>query len=254
MTPVDRKPPVSPDVTAFLSPADPGEPEEDLVPEAEEPYVPYVPQLPVRQPQFPGRRKLSEDIEKYQPAEFGSGIADAVSGASPETQGADAENVTSRSDAGQHDRSRQREGGRGRERPREGNRRERNDERSPRQEPFRPSAQSEPRERGRPENPANATDRQGGGSPGGPSGVRKARERRGGPRSPETDAPVQDGDQNRYRDAEPSVSKIPAVPGPADEFGSGLESVGDDFVARNEAENTEGTASVNANRRRRRRR
>ena len=72
MTPLERPKTVSPDMTAFLSPPDPSELiEEEIV---EEPYVPYVPQLPPPRVQFPGRRKLSDEIERFQPPEFGVGV------------------------------------------------------------------------------------------------------------------------------------------------------------------------------------
>ena len=73
MRPLERPKTVTPDVTAFLSPPDP----EDLIKEElpdEDPYVPYIPQLPPRPVRFPGRRKLTDDIEKFQPAEFGVGV------------------------------------------------------------------------------------------------------------------------------------------------------------------------------------
>jgi len=72
MAPVDRTKAQPPDMTAFITvPTEPDPPEEDL---PEEPWVPFIPQLPPRPVQFPGRRKLSDDIEKYQPPEFGAGL------------------------------------------------------------------------------------------------------------------------------------------------------------------------------------
>jgi hypothetical protein len=254
MTPIDRKPAVSPDVTAFLSPAEPGDLEEDLTPEVEEPYVPHVPQIPVRPPQFPGRRKLSEDIEKYQPAEFGVGISETTSAASSDTQRSATLSETGHSDSGQHDGSRQREGGRGRDRFRDGNRRDRNEGRSPRREQGRPSADAEPREGRRTDLSGNASDRQGTGSPGGASGVRKPRDRRAQSRSPETDSAAREGNRSRHGDAESSVSPIPGLPGTADEFGSGLETMDNVSLPENETEKTEGTSAATSNRRRRRRR
>lgn len=71
MTAVDRPKTPIPDTTAFQSPADPAdveEPEEEI---SEENYVPFIPQIPVRPPQFPQRRKLSEDIQKFEFRENG---------------------------------------------------------------------------------------------------------------------------------------------------------------------------------------
>ena len=80
MTPLERPKTVSPDVSAFLSPPDPSElVEEEIV---EEPHVPYVPQLPPPRVQFPGRRKLSDDIERFQPPEFGVGVEGGESNSS----------------------------------------------------------------------------------------------------------------------------------------------------------------------------
>jgi hypothetical protein len=75
MAPVDRTKAQPPDMTAFITvPSEPDPPEEDL---PEEPWVPFIPQLPPRPVRFPGRRKLSDDIEKYQPPEFGAGLDSA---------------------------------------------------------------------------------------------------------------------------------------------------------------------------------
>lgn len=72
MRPLERPRTVSPDVSAFISPAEP----EDAIEEVEvsdEDYVPYVPILPPRPERFPNRRKLSDDIEKYQGTESSAG-------------------------------------------------------------------------------------------------------------------------------------------------------------------------------------
>jgi hypothetical protein len=72
MAPVDRAKAQPPDMTAFITvPTEPDPPDEEL---PEEPWVPFIPQLPPRPERFPGRRKLSDDIEKYQPPEFGAGL------------------------------------------------------------------------------------------------------------------------------------------------------------------------------------
>ena len=73
MQPQERPVTKSPDVSAFLSPADPSELVEEVETE-EEPYVPYIPKLPPRPPQFPSRRKLSDEIDKFVPPEFGDGL------------------------------------------------------------------------------------------------------------------------------------------------------------------------------------
>ncbi len=77
MRPLERPVTVTPDVTAFLSPPDPAELIEETLPD-DEPYVPYIPNLPPRPVRFPGRRKLTDDIEKFQPAEFGTGVEPAT--------------------------------------------------------------------------------------------------------------------------------------------------------------------------------
>ena len=72
MRPLERPRTVSPDVSRFISPAEP----EDSIEEVEisdEDYVPHVPQLPPRPERFPNRRKLSDDIEKYQGADSVAG-------------------------------------------------------------------------------------------------------------------------------------------------------------------------------------
>lgn len=71
MTAVDRPKTPIPDTTAFQSPADPAEAEEPEEEISEENYVPFIPQIPVRPPQFPQRRKLSEDIQKFEFRENG---------------------------------------------------------------------------------------------------------------------------------------------------------------------------------------
>ncbi len=73
MRPLERPRVQCPDITAFLSPPDPADEAPEEVPD-EEPYIPYIPQLPPKPVRFPGRRKLSDDIEKFQPAEFGAGV------------------------------------------------------------------------------------------------------------------------------------------------------------------------------------
>lgn len=73
MRPLERVRVTSPDVTAFLSVPDPSELVEETV-EVEEPYVPYIPPMPPKRVQFPNRRRLSDDIDKFQPAEFGDGV------------------------------------------------------------------------------------------------------------------------------------------------------------------------------------
>ncbi len=81
MRPLERPRTVSPDVSAFISPAEP----EDTIEEVEisdEDYVPYVPILPPRPERFPNRRKLSDDIEKYQGSES-SADGDAGSQSEP---------------------------------------------------------------------------------------------------------------------------------------------------------------------------
>ena len=83
MRPLERPVTVTPDVTVFLSPPDPT----DLIEEQqadEEPYVPWIPNLPPRPVRFPGRRKLTDDIEKFQSTEFGSGVEPPAAPASGE--------------------------------------------------------------------------------------------------------------------------------------------------------------------------
>lgn len=83
MRPLERPVTVTPDVTAFLSPPDPVELIDENLPD-EEPYVPYIPNLPPRPVRFPGRRKLTDDIERFQPTEFGTGVEPPAASASSE--------------------------------------------------------------------------------------------------------------------------------------------------------------------------
>ena len=83
MRPLERPVTVSPDITAFLSPPDPAEPIEENLPD-EEPYVPYIPNLPPRPVRFPGHRKLTDDIENFQPTEFDTGVEPPTASASSE--------------------------------------------------------------------------------------------------------------------------------------------------------------------------
>ncbi len=122
MVPEDRPATRSPDVTRFISPADPSdlieEPEIDLGP-----HVPFVPRLPPRPAQFASRRKLSDDIDKFVPAEFGDGVepstvsqesgtqTDAADPPRPERQDQRARRDDGRS--GQNDRQRSERGQRG---------------------------------------------------------------------------------------------------------------------------------------------
>jgi hypothetical protein len=73
MRPLERPPTLIPDVTTFVTPDDPADLVEEELPDSE-PHIPYIPPMPVKPVRFPGRRKLTDDIEKYQPVEFGAGI------------------------------------------------------------------------------------------------------------------------------------------------------------------------------------
>lgn len=65
MTLVDPPKVVSPDVAAFLSAPDAAELAAAEIPETDEPLGPWVSRMPVRPPQHPNRRKLSEEFEKH---------------------------------------------------------------------------------------------------------------------------------------------------------------------------------------------
>lgn len=65
MTLVDPPKVVSPDVSQFLSTPDPAELAAAEIPETDEPLGPWVSRMPVRPPQHPNRRKLSDEFEKH---------------------------------------------------------------------------------------------------------------------------------------------------------------------------------------------
>lgn len=73
MRPLDRPRTVSPDVSMFISPADP----EDLIEVDEIDEVPYVPHVPIKPPppaRFANRRKLYDDSVPQVEPDFGDGI------------------------------------------------------------------------------------------------------------------------------------------------------------------------------------
>ena len=259
MTAIDRAAVVSPDVTAFISPADPAEVELDEAAqlEAEEAYVPYVPQIPVRPPQHPGRRKLSEDIERYQPAEFGAGLSDGVSGAESSTAESEQPDGPLQQDRGAGDRSGARDRGRQRESYRERGRRDQGSQRQQSRESGRgPTGGSHGgRDRGRMDDRGRSAARYSGDNAQSRSGERHAdrdRDRRGGPRDAEQE--VGFGGAALESDASSLRELTEKPPATGDEFGSGVESIddraGSDGGAREQGDQAEGSGK----RRRRRRR
>lgn len=264
MTAIDRAATVSPDVTAFISPVDPADVEvEDAAQlEAEEAYVPYVPQIPVRPPQHPGRRKLSEDIERYQPAEFGAGLSEGVSG----TESAAAESESSEEPLvqgrGAGDRPGVRERGRQRENYRERGRREQGAQRQQSRETGRGSngGQQGSRERERLDDRGRSAGRHLGDNSQPRSGDRNAdrdrgrdrdMDRRGGPKDAEQE--VGFGGAALESNAESMRELIEKPPAMGDEFGSGVESV-DDRAGIDSGANEQGDQAEGSGKRRRRRR
>ena len=73
MRPLDRPRTVSPDVSSFISPADPADLVEDVEIE-ETPYVLHVPVKPPPPARFANRRKLYDDSAAEDQPEFGEGI------------------------------------------------------------------------------------------------------------------------------------------------------------------------------------
>ena len=65
MTLVDPPKVVSPDVAQFLSAPDAAELAAAEIPETDEPLGPWVSRMPVRPPQHPNRRKLSDEFEQH---------------------------------------------------------------------------------------------------------------------------------------------------------------------------------------------
>jgi len=82
MTLVDPPKVVSPDVSQFLSSPDAAELAASEIPETDEPLGPWVSRMPVRPPQHPNRRKLSEEIEKH----IGEGDPEAAPAPAPENE------------------------------------------------------------------------------------------------------------------------------------------------------------------------
>lgn len=256
MTAIDRPATVSPDVTAFISPADPADVEvEDAAQlEAEEAYVPYVPQIPVRPPQHPGRRKLSEDIERYQPAEFGAGLSEGVSGTESAAAESEASAEPSPQDRGAGDRSGGRDRGRQRENYRERGRRDQGGQRQQSRESGRgPTGGSHGgRDRGRVDDRGRSAGRYSGDNSQPRSGDRNAdRDRRGGPKDAEQE--VGFGGAALESNAVPLRELIEKPPAIGDEFGSGVESV-DDRAGTASGANEQGDQAEGSEKRRRRRR
>lgn len=258
MTAIDRAAVVSPDVTAFISPADPAEVEVDEAAQlaAEEAYVPYVPQIPVRPPQHPGRRKLSEDIERYQPAEFGAGLSEGASGA--ESSAAESEHPDGplHQDRGTGDRSGARDRGRQREGYRERGRRDQGPQRQQSRESGRvpTGGPHGGRDRGRVDDRGRSAGRFAGDNPQSRSGERHAdrdRDRRGGPGDAEQE--VGFGGATLEGDAVPLRELTEKPPAIGDEFGSGVESV-DDRAGTDSGANEQGDQAEGSGKRRRRRR
>ena len=82
MRPLDRPRTVSPDVTRFISPADP----EDLIEVDEIDETPYVLHVPVKPPppaRFANRRKLYDDTAARDEPDFGEGIVNNTANDSP---------------------------------------------------------------------------------------------------------------------------------------------------------------------------
>ncbi len=74
MRPVDRRKPVSPDVSRFITPVDPADDiEEDIVDEV--PYVPHVPVKPPPPARFANRRKLYDETAVVSEDNFGDGVS-----------------------------------------------------------------------------------------------------------------------------------------------------------------------------------
>ncbi|MFM7925266.1 MAG: hypothetical protein ACKPJJ_33985, partial [Planctomycetaceae bacterium] len=65
MTLVDPPKIAPPDVSQFLSAPDEAELAAAEIPETDEPLGPWVSRMPVRPPQHPNRRKLSDEFEKH---------------------------------------------------------------------------------------------------------------------------------------------------------------------------------------------
>lgn len=260
MTAVDRAAVVSPDVTAFISPADPAEVELDEAAqlEAEAAYVPYVPQIPVRPPQHPGRRKLSEDIERYQPAEFGAGLSEGVSGAESSAAESEQPGGPLQQDRGAGDRSGPRDRGRQRESYRERGRRDQGPQRPQSRESGRgPTGGSHGgRDRGRVDDRGRSAGRYSGDNAQSRSGDRHAdrdrdRDRRGGPK--DADQEVGFGGAAPESGAVPSRELNERPPVAGDEFGSGVEAI-DDRAGTDSGAHEQGDQSEGAGKRRRRRR
>ena len=92
MRPLDRPRTVSPDVSMFISPADP----EDLIEVDEIDETPYVLHVPVKPPppaRFANRRKLYDDTTAQDEPDFGEGIVQNTSHDSPVNEHAPAETL-----------------------------------------------------------------------------------------------------------------------------------------------------------------
>lgn len=92
MRPLDRPRTVSPDVSMFISPADP----EDLIEVDEIDETPYVLHVPVKPPppaRFANRRKLYDDTTALDEPDFGEGIVQNTPNDSPVNEGAPAETL-----------------------------------------------------------------------------------------------------------------------------------------------------------------
>jgi hypothetical protein len=210
MAPVDRTKAQPPDMTAFITvPTEPDPPEADL---PEEPWVPFIPQLPPRPERFPGRRKLSDDIEKYQPPEFGAGLDSAQTTSGENTAAAE----TSAPGESRDDR---RPPGRGGERPPRGPR--------SRQSGGRPSGpSSRTPQPGQSNVPASDTRP---GEPGRGDQGRKEQSPGQQGRGPRDRGPQNRGDQrtDRRPDRRDRPGVRPPNAGkdarPTDEFGSGID-------------------------------
>lgn len=79
MTLVDPPKVAPPDVSKFLSAPDEAELAAAEIPETDEPLGPWVSRMPVRPPQHPNRRKLSDEFEKH----IGEGDPEAPPPAEP---------------------------------------------------------------------------------------------------------------------------------------------------------------------------
>ena len=96
MRPLDRPRTVSPDVSMFISPADP----EDLIEVDEIDEVPYVPHVPIKPPppaRFANRRKLYDDSVPQVEPDFGDGLVQGSTNDVPLTDETPAEGIPTQS-------------------------------------------------------------------------------------------------------------------------------------------------------------